>query len=91
MLRWAAERWPANPPRSLPALAGRLTDPELRGEIAVLLLNTDPAAPVQLRRGDRIAQLIVAPVTHVEIETVQGEAALGGTERGEGGFGSTGV
>ena len=36
LLHWAAERWPANPPRSLPALAGRLADPELRGAIADL-------------------------------------------------------
>jgi len=35
--------------------------------------------------------LIVAPVTQVDIETVDDGAALGGTERGEGGFGSTGV
>jgi len=65
-------------------------DEDYRGEVQVLLINHgDKAFTVQ--SGDRIAQLIVAPVTHVEIETVQDEAALGGTERGEGGFGSTGV
>ena len=65
-------------------------DKDYRGEVQVLLINHgDKAFTVQ--SGDRIAQLIVAPVTHVEIETVQDEAALGGTERGEGGFGSTGV
>jgi hypothetical protein len=36
LLRWAAESWPANPPRSLPALASRLADPALRAEIALL-------------------------------------------------------
>ena len=65
-------------------------DEDYRGEVQVLLINHGDKA-FTIQSGDRIAQLIVAPVTHVEIETVQGEAALGGTERGEGGFGSTGV
>ena len=65
-------------------------DEDYRGEVQVLLINHGDKA-FTIQSGDRIAQLIVAPVTHVEIETVQNEAALGGTERGEGGFGSTGV
>jgi len=65
-------------------------DEDYRGEVHVLLINHGDEA-FTIQSGDRIAQLIVAPVTHVEIETVQDEAALGGTERGEGGFGSTGV
>jgi dUTP pyrophosphatase len=56
----------------------------------VLLVNHG-SEPFTIESGDRIAQLIVAPVVQVEIEVVEGEAALGGTERGDGGFGSTGV
>ena len=40
--------------------------------------------------GDRIAQIVVAPVTHVDIESVDSVEALGVTHRGDGGFGSTG-
>ena len=64
-------------------------DEDYRGEVQVLLINHGDKA-FTIQSGDRIAQLIVAPVAHVEIETVQDEAALGGTERGEAGFGSTG-
>jgi dUTP pyrophosphatase len=65
-------------------------DEDYRGEVQVLLVNHGSEA-FTIESGDRIAQLIVAPVTHVEIEAVDDEAALGGTERGEGGFGSTGI
>jgi dUTP pyrophosphatase len=65
-------------------------DEDYRGEVQVLLINHGSEA-FTIESGDRIAQLIVAPVTQVEIETVDNEAALGGTERGDGGFGSTGV
>ena len=58
-----------------------------RGEIKVILLNTDPARPVTFRRGDRIAQLVVQRVEHATFREV---AALPGSVRGEGGFGSTG-
>ncbi|HZI63170.1 MAG TPA: dUTP diphosphatase [Thermoanaerobaculia bacterium] len=61
-------------------------DSDYRGEVAVILMNLG-AEPVTLRRGDRIAQLVVAPVTRVEWEEV---AALAGTARGGGGFGSSG-
>jgi dUTP pyrophosphatase len=65
-------------------------DEDYRGEVQVLLVNHGDEA-FTIQSGDRIAQLIVAPVTQVEIDSVEHEAALGGTERGEGGFGSTGV
>jgi len=65
-------------------------DEDYRGEVQVLLVNHGSEA-FTIEHGDRVAQLIVAPVTHVDIEPVDDEAALGGTGRGEGGFGSTGV
>jgi dUTP pyrophosphatase len=61
-------------------------DADYRGEVMVLLVNHG-AEPFTIRRGDRIAQLIVAPVSHVAIVEVE---ELGRTERGQGGFGSTG-
>ena len=61
-------------------------DADYRGEVMVLLVNLG-SEPFTVRRGERIAQLIVARVEHVRIEPV---AELGGTSRGEGGFGSTG-
>jgi len=64
-------------------------DEDYRGEVQVLLVNHG-SEPFTIESGDRIAQLIVAPVVQVEIEVVEGEGALGGTERGDGGFGSTG-
>jgi dUTP pyrophosphatase len=60
-------------------------DPGYRGEIRVILLNLG-REPYQVRRGDRIAQLVVARYEAVEWE--QGE--LGETTRGDGGFGSSG-
>jgi dUTP pyrophosphatase len=65
-------------------------DEDYRGEVQVLLVNHG-SEPFTIEHGDRIAQLIVSPVTHVDIESVDDEAALGGTERGGGGFGSTGL
>jgi len=65
-------------------------DDDYRGEVQVLLVNHGSEA-FTIEHGDRIAQLIVAPVTHVDIENVDNEAALGGTQRGGGGFGSTGI
>jgi dUTP pyrophosphatase len=65
-------------------------DEDYRGEVQVLLVNHGPE-PFTIASGDRIAQLIVAPVVQADIEVVNDEAALGGTERGHGGFGSTGV
>lgn len=60
-------------------------DSDYRGEIMLIL--TAAQEPVQLREGDRVAQLIVVPVAEPVYERVP---ALGSTERGEGGLGSTG-
>jgi dUTP pyrophosphatase len=65
-------------------------DEDYRGEVQVLLVNHG-SDTFTVEHGDRIAQLVVAPVVRVDIEPVNDEAALGGTERGSGGFGSTGV
>lgn len=62
-------------------------DASYRGEIQVTLLNTDRTQNVRLRRGDRIAQLVVQPVAHARF--VQADR-LPGSHRGTGGFGSTG-
>jgi dUTP pyrophosphatase len=62
-------------------------DAGYRGEVRVVLLNTDPTEPFTVRRGDRIAQLVVQPVTSVRFLEV---AELPASPRGEGGFGSTG-
>ena len=53
----------------------------------MLLLNTDRADAVSIAAGDRIAQLVLVPVALPEVEVV---AALGESERGAGGFGSSG-
>jgi dUTP pyrophosphatase len=62
-------------------------DAGYRGEIKVILLNTDAEHAVRLRRGDRIAQLVIQRVempAFLEVET------LPGSQRGAGGYGSTG-
>ncbi len=64
-------------------------DEDYRGELQVLLINHG-SEPFVINHGDRIAQLVVAPVTHVEVEVVDDETHLGSTERGAAGFGSTG-
>jgi dUTP pyrophosphatase len=61
-------------------------DCDYRGELMVILVNHG-TEPFLVQRGDRIAQLVIAPVASVEIVSVE---ALAETERGEGGFGSTG-
>jgi dUTP pyrophosphatase len=62
-------------------------DAGYRGEIRVTLLNTDSSEPYRITPGDRIAQLIVLPVSRARFVEVQ---RLPGSERGDGGFGSTG-
>ncbi|KAB2349410.1 dUTP diphosphatase [Actinomadura rudentiformis] len=62
-------------------------DAGYRGEIKVTLLNTDPRATVRLRRGDRIAQMVVQRVEQAVFHEV---AELPGSARGVDGFGSTG-
>jgi dUTP pyrophosphatase len=61
-------------------------DADYRGEVKVGLINLGPQAVV-IERGDRVAQLIIAPVTQAELAEVE---QLPGSERGSGGFGSTG-
>ena len=61
-------------------------DADYRGEISVILINHGEA-PFQIRRGERIAQMVIAPVTQAELVAV---ASLSETARGSGGFGSTG-
>lgn len=64
-----------------------LIDSGYRGELRVLLLNTDPAETFRLDPGDRIAQLVIAPIALAEALEVE---ALGDSARGDGGFGSSG-
>jgi dUTP pyrophosphatase len=61
-------------------------DADYRGEIRVIVINLGQE-PYTIRRGDRVAQMIIAPVTRVEWQLVDG---LESTARGEGGFGHTG-
>ena len=63
-------------------------DAGYRGEIKVCLINHDPRTPVELRRGDRIAQLVVQRVERVRFAEV---SELPASVRGTGGHGSTGV
>ncbi|HEX3737146.1 MAG TPA: dUTP diphosphatase [Solirubrobacterales bacterium] len=64
-----------------------LIDAGYRGEVRVLLLNTDPAETVRIEAGARIAQLVVTPIALIEpVEA----AALSESARGGGGFGSSG-
>ncbi len=69
------------------ANAPGLIDSGYRGEIKVIVVNLDPTSTIDIKRGDKIAQLVVQPVESVELEVVE---ELPGSERGEGGFGSTG-
>lgn len=62
-------------------------DAGYRGEISVTLLNTDPTSEIRLARGDRIAQLVIQRVEVARFIQVE---RLPGSDRGEGGFGSTG-
>lgn len=64
-----------------------LIDAGYRGEVRVLLLNTDPAETFRVETGDRIAQLVIAPVALAEPVEVE---ALSDSARGDGGFGSSG-
>jgi len=65
-----------------------LIDAGYRGEVKVLLINHDPRLTATLERGERVAQLIVQSVATVELVEVD---ELPASERGAGGFGSTGV
>ena len=71
---------------SLPNTPGTI-DSDYRGEVKIAMINLG-AEPVTIRRGERIAQLVVAPVVRAAIELV---SELDDTSRGSGGFGHTGV
>ena len=62
-------------------------DAGYRGEVKVSLINLDPAAPINIRRGDRIAQLVVHAVARCHFDVVD---ELPDSARGLGGFGHTG-
>lgn len=70
---------------SVPNTPGTI-DSDYRGELKVILINLG-GEPFAIARGDRVAQLVLAPVVQAAWEEV---AELGATTRGEGGFGSTG-
>ena len=65
-----------------------LIDPGYRGEIKVILLNTDPHEPFEISPGDRVAQLLIIQTAPHRLIEADGE--LDATARGAGGFGSTG-
>jgi dUTP pyrophosphatase len=69
------------------ANAPGLIDAGYRGEVTCAVVNLDRSSPVSIRRGDRIAQLVVVAVPDVTPEWAE---ELPSSERGEGGFGSTG-
>jgi dUTP pyrophosphatase len=62
-------------------------DAGYRGEVKVLLVNHDPREPIELRRGDRVAQLVFQRFEHAAFEEVE---VLPDSVRGSGGYGSTG-
>ena len=62
-------------------------DAGYRGELQVILINHDSKNPISIKRGERIAQLVIQPVIRAELIEVE---SLPGTNRGAGGFGSTG-
>jgi len=64
-------------------------DSDYRGEIGVILMNNSNA-PFQISPGDRIAQMVIAQVSRLPIRQVNDATELPSTDRGNGGFGSTG-
>ena len=71
---------------SIPNAPGTI-DADYRGDVKVILINLGEE-PILIRKGDRIAQLVICPVARAQLEVCED---LPGTVRGEGGFGSTGV
>jgi dUTP pyrophosphatase len=69
------------------ANAPGLIDSGYRGEIKVVVVNLDTTEPIYVKRGERLAQLVVQPVANAELNEVD---ELPSTARGTGGFGSTG-
>ena len=62
-------------------------DSDYRGEVKLIMINLSQHA-VSFKKGDRVAQLVICPIARVELQVVD---RLDETERGQGGFGSTGV
>ncbi|MGH2813201.1 MAG: dUTP diphosphatase [Actinomycetota bacterium] len=69
------------------ANAPGLIDAGYRGEIRVVVVNLDPGSPIDIKRGEKIAQLVIQRVESIVLEPVE---HLPTSDRGEGGFGSTG-
>ncbi len=67
-----------------------LIDAGYRGELKVILINHDPEQSYEIKRGDRIAQLVIVAVATAQLTMVQTAQELGETARDEGGFGSSG-
>jgi dUTP pyrophosphatase len=67
-----------------------LIDSGYRGELKVLLVNTDPTEAFEVRRGERIAQLVIQAVVHADLHVVADFDHLEESHRGDGGFGHTG-
>lgn len=65
-----------------------LIDSHYRGELKVIAINLDPVTPITITKGERIAQLVIMAVPRVSLVEV---SALDKTERGSGGFGSSGT
>ncbi len=65
-------------------------DAGYRGEVKVALVNLDPVEAIELRRGDRVAQLLIQRVEQARFVEVSDLAELPGSVRGDGGYGSTG-
>jgi dUTP diphosphatase len=64
-----------------------VVDSGYRGEIKVIVVNLDRSSPLHIKRGDKVAQLVIHAVERAELDDV---SELPSSERGEGGFGSTG-
>jgi dUTP pyrophosphatase len=65
-----------------------LIDSQYRGEIVVIAINLDAVKPIDIRKGDRVAQLVVLPIPRVTLAEVD---ELDGTARSDRGFGSSGL
>lgn len=64
-----------------------VVDPDYRGEVKAIVINHDLREPLQVSKGDKIAQLLFVQAEEVEFEAAE---ELSSTQRGTGGFGSTG-
>ena len=65
-----------------------LIDSKYRGEIKIILINTDEKESFSIKRGDKVAQLVIQPVISAQFQVVE---TLDQTVRGDGGFGSSGI